>query len=225
MQPFARGVVWNAGGRLPTPILRGLETRISEAIHHVYRTRSSVQVPTQLEKDRRIYQLLADKYKHPDIDYANFFTRLDTRSIHFRPDMAILVDDSQQPAVGAHRTRQRGHLATGCRKTIHIVEVGYVREGFAKAKMAEERQQHELLALLLADLGWEMKYHTLTIGVTGTIYKDSLESMTALGIPPKGIQKVTQRWVLMTLNHTHGLVTQSRELDSHLISEAFHKPP
>jgi hypothetical protein len=100
-----------------------------------------------------------------------------------------------------------------------------VRGGFAKAKMAEKLRQHELMAFLLEDMGWTVTYHTVTIGVTGTIYADSIQSLTALGVTDKSIAKVIRKWIVMTANHTHGLVTQRRELDSHLIRKAFHTPP
>ena len=78
---------------------------------------------------------------------------------------------------------------------------------------------------LLRDLGWTVHYHTATLGVTGTIYRHVLSSLSALGVPSSAVQSVVASVVRTTMNLTHGLVVQRRELDGHLISRAFRDPP
>jgi hypothetical protein len=208
--------------RLPTRLLHDLKNRLEDAVQH--RNRAGPGPAAQHEKNKHICQLLADKYQDPNEHEDAFYARLDLNDIRFRPDMAILEGNSWN--LRDHKKRKRGHCACPTdRKILHIVELGYTREGFANSKMDEKRRQHELLAFLLEDLGWKVEYHTLTIGVTGTIYKDSINTMTAIGVPAKCIDSVIRKWVVMTVNHTHGLVTQRRELDSHLIRKAFQKPP
>ena len=211
--------------RLPTRLLHELRKRIAAALQD--RTRNYSGPAAHRKTNKNICQLLTDKYKHPEEDDDAFFTRLNLDHIHFRPDMAILEGISWN--LTEHKKRKSGQGTTKCpktdAKTIHIVELGYVREGFAKSKMAEKRRQHDLLALLMEELGWTVEYHTLTIGVTGTIYKDGIEAMTAIGVSATSINNVIRKWVVMTVNQTHGLVTQRRELDSHLIRNAFRKPP
>jgi hypothetical protein len=177
--------------------------------------------------NKHICQLLANKYKYPEEDDDTFFTTLNLDHIHFRPDMAIVEGGSWNMTEHKKRKREQGTAASPqtTTKLIHIVELGYTREGFARNKMAEKRRQHDLLALLLKDLGWTVEYHTLTIGVTGTVYTDGIQAMAAIGISTKCIDNVISKWVVMTVNHTHGLVTQRRELDSHLIRNALRKPP
>ena len=110
-------------------------------------------------------------------------------------------------------------------RVIHVVELGYAREGHAYATQTRTRSQHAVLALLLSAMQWTVYYHTITLGVAGTIYCDAIAAMTALGIPPSAQSHVISAWVHMTLNHTHGLVTQRRSLDAHLIAQAFQLPP
>ena len=83
----------------------------------------------------------------------------------------------------------------------------------------------KVLALLLSGMLWTVHYHTIALGVTGTICYDAIAAMTALGIPPSAQSHVISAWVHMTLNHTHGLVTQHCSLDAHLIAQAFQRPP
>ena len=93
------------------------------------------------------------------------------------------------------------------------------------AEQLEKRTQHLLSKYLLRDLGWRVQYHTITLGVTGTIYNDSIASLRELQLSHSAQEKTVQSWVHMTLNHTHGLVTQRQQLDSHFIKAALKKPP
>ena len=74
-------------------------------------------------------------------------------------------------------------------------------------------------------MGWRTECHTITQGVTGTIYNDALATMASIGISASAAASVIRAWVHMTLNHTHGLVTRRRELDNHYINKAFQRPP
>ena len=78
---------------------------------------------------------------------------------------------------------------------------------------------------ILADMGWTVSSHTFTLGVTGTVYCDAVACLPLLGLSTAAVNSVLSACVIMSLNHTHGLVCQRRQLDSHLIRAAFHKPP
>ena len=110
-------------------------------------------------------------------------------------------------------------------RSVHLVEVGFAREGLASATTASKRAQHGLLEILLTSLRWQVSYHTVTLGVTGAIYSDAVAALPALGITPQLAHTVCTSWTYLAINHTHGLVLQRRLLDSHLISQAFQKPP
>ena len=77
----------------------------------------------------------------------------------------------------------------------------------------------------LADMGWNVSSYTFTLGVTGTVYCDATACLPLLGLSTAAVNSVLFACVIMSLNHTHGLVCQRRQLDSHFIRAAFHKPP
>ena len=115
-----------------------------------------------------------------------------------------------------------------------LFEVGYCREGFGRAKMQEKRQQHALLRHLLRKSAKTQgkeppyTYHTITLGVAGTIYADARMAMDAANIRGPRANKLVNKWIDIALNYTHGMVVQRRHLDAHYISAAFtHKdrPP
>ena len=115
-----------------------------------------------------------------------------------------------------------GYVGT---RTVHIVEVGYTREGFGRAKQTEKRSQHLLLKLLLEQNHWTVHYHTVTLGVAGTVYLDALAALSALGVPPSSHSAVTASWTQSSLRLAHALLVCRRQLDSHLISQARQRPP
>jgi hypothetical protein len=202
--------------RLPTHLLNKLRHRTRRALRVVH----NLDVHTQTT-DCRICALLFDKYAHDTEDYTTFRARFDTATLAFRPDLAVFVGGSADYDrwQDAH---WQGYVKDKC---IHIIELGYVREGFAADKQQEKRSQHALLQCLLHDLDWNVHYHTITLGVTGTIYMDALACLRGLRLSSSAVDTAARAWIHMTLNHTHGLVTQRRKLDGHYISKAFTKPP
>jgi hypothetical protein len=81
------------------------------------------------------------------------------------------------------------------------------------------------LATVLVAMGWKVSSSTFTLGVTGTVYCDAAACLPLLGLSCSAVNAVLSACVVMSLHHTHGLVCQRRQLDSHLIRAAFHKPP
>ena len=170
----------------------------------------------------RICELLHKKYATDSESFRDFRLRFDTISMSFRPDIAILAETTRSYELW-NDAHWQGYVSKS--KNISIIELGYVREGFAAAKQVEKRAQHSLLKYLLQDLGWRVRYHTITLGVTGTVYNDSITCLRELKLSHSAQEQTVRSWVHMTLNHTHGLVTQRRQLDSHFINAAFKKPP
>lgn len=147
--------------------------------------------------------------------------------IVFRPDIAMFeLRPRMRKCKTAHtRWQDASWMHYEGARVVHILELGYVREGFGNQKMQEKRAQHELLSVLLKDLNWTVHYHTATIGVTGAVYKDTLTALSAMGVSSSACDTVISAIVHMTLNHTHGLVVQRRQLDSHLVKAAYREPP
>ena len=173
--------------------------------------------------DSLICTLLLRKYGTDDESYAAFRARMrnNVKTISFRPDMAVFMGGLRSH-VRWPITTWRGYAGDKC---VHLVELGYAREGFASAKQLAKQEQHALLVCLLRDLKWTVHLHTITLGVTGTVYKDGLTTLKALGLSVLATEKVIRSWIRMTLNHSHGLLTRRRQLDSHYINAAFAKPP
>ena len=115
------------------------------------------------------------KYCNPSEAYMAFCTRFDSSKVTFRPDICIFMGGSlASEQTWSSRARSRTNRACGWSgyvgsRVVHIVEVGYAREGFGHAKQLEKLDQHLLLQLLLEQNQWTVHYHTVTLGVAGTI--------------------------------------------------------
>jgi hypothetical protein len=235
VDPEADGVVHGTiviPRTLPAHLLAALRTRIARALAQVKDQDVPLRAagsPVPSTPDLDICRLLQAKFGTEGESFTDLRGRLDVAAINLRPDIAVFMGGAYQhkrkrAVRGNSWDDERCDAYRGDRRML-VVEVGYVREGFAKAKQLEKRAQHALLEYLLQDMGWRTEYHTITLGVTGTIYNDALATMASIGIPASAVTSVIRAWVHMTLNHTHGLVMRRRELDSHHINKAFQRPP
>jgi hypothetical protein len=204
--------------RLPAHLIAAMHARVQRALDGVTVLREGSR-----STDSLICTLLLRKYGADDESYAAFRARMrnNVKTISFRPDMAVFIGGLRSHARWS-TTAWRGYAGDKC---VHLVELGYAREGFASAKQLEKQEQHALLVCLLRDLQWVVHLHTITLGVIGTVYMDALTTLKALGLSSSGIDKVVRSWIRMTMNHTHGLLTRRRQLDGHYINAAFVKPP
>ena len=218
---------------LPAHLLASLRIRIARALTNVkdrdVPVRTTAGSPAPSSADLDICRLLQAKFGTEGESFTDLRDRLDVATINLRPDMAVFVGGAYQhkrkrAVRGNSWDDDRCDAYCGDRRML-IVEVGYVREGFATTKQLEKRAKHALLEYLLKDMGWRTECHTITLGVTGTIYNDALATMASIGISASAAASVIRAWVHMTLNHTHGLVTRRRELDNHYINKAFQRPP
>ena len=48
---------------------------------------------------------------------------------------------------------------------------------------------------LLQDLGWRVRYHTITLGLTGTIYNDSIACLRELQLSHSAQEQTVRSWV------------------------------
>ena len=70
-------------------------------------------------------------------------------------------------------------------RTIHIVEVKYCRDTDRSAQSIKAEQQHADLRAALLGIGYQpsqVRMHIITLGATGTVYKDTHATLVALGI-------------------------------------------
>lgn len=66
-----------------------------------------------------------------------------------------------------------------------MIEVGYCREGFGKAKMEEKQSQHEFLRFLTSEAlstTHTLQYITATLGVSGATCRDIDLCLARLGV-------------------------------------------
>ena len=122
-----------------------------------------------------------------------------------KPDIMIKVAANKRTQPGKS-PKQRDRVL--------LVEIGYCREGFARSKMAEKQNQHRLARYLMQQMGHDVKYCTVTLGVTGALYSDLEEMMTWAKAKPAQKQKLWRKLMHIALNHTHGMVVQRRQLEN-----------
>ena len=201
--------------RLPAHLRKALLKRLRAA------TRSHTPSPA----DNAIIAAFRDKYGNICEPLDTFLARTEEilPGVSFRPDICVFHGGCRGTAALWADDRWTGYVGSTC--VVRIVELGYAREGCARAKQEEKRGQHVLLELLLRELHYAVHYHTITLGVAGTVYVDALTTLTALGLSSAARQKVVTTWVHTALNLTHALVVCRQQLDGHLIAQAFARPP
>jgi hypothetical protein len=205
--------------RLPAHLLDSVRVRVRAALAAFP---SGVLLDEDASVNASVCRLVFDKFRLPDEHFAAFRTRFRVCDMVLRPDLVIFEGGSPASSAYWNRANWRGYVGD---RRIHLVEVGYAREGFVRAKWERKCVQHALLEAVLSDMGWTVSSYTFTLGVTGTVYCDAVATLPLLGLAPTVVSAVLSACVVMSLNHTHGLVCQRRQLDSHLIRAAFHKPP
>ena len=83
----------------------------------------------------------------------------------------------------------------GTRLHMDMVEVGYCSDTYHDVKIQEKQQQHAQLLGILREAGHTVRYHTITLGTTGTIRKETLDTLQQMGL--------TLPHALKTLNKLH----------------------
>ena len=203
--------------RLPAHLQHLLAERLRLAVQR-YGRRSTRSQSADLD----ILKLLHAKYSDANTTLPEFLNNFDLATVRFRPDIAMFEQGNNTNSTSWSSSVWTGYTGN---KHIHLVELGYTREGFAAQTKIRKRNQHRLLERLLQDMGWTVHYHTAILGVAGTIYRDTLSCAKSLGVSHSHITKLANTLMTISINHTHGLVTQRRALDAHHINKAFYRPP
>ena len=69
------------------------------------------------------------------------------------------------------------------RRTLHVIEIKYCREGECPAMVRTAEQQHEALSSTLrARNEWNVLFHPIILGSTGAVYTDTLQTLMELGV-------------------------------------------
>ena len=101
----------------------------------------------------------------------------------YRPDILIATAGSPSDGDKIEQFRSR---------SLHIVEVKYCRDTDRNVQSLRAEQQHQGLRDALVRIGYEsdqVHMHVITLGATGTIYKDTHSTLTALGLDSKAAVK------------------------------------
>ena len=186
--------------RILYPLLHTLHQDIKEDHPHTMHLISQQCGNSINTTELRAEILQADNDEHA--------VRILAKKIHLRPD--IMLETTQaHPDISAEQHKTHRFI---------IVEVGYCREGFGKAKMEEKARQHALLRYLIEKTHpglMSLAYATATLGVTGAIYNDVARCLATLGINPSRTRKTYRQLVHTALNMTHAMVVKRRTLEHH----------
>ena len=90
---------------------------------------------------------------------------------------------------------------------MEMVEVGYCSDTNHDIKIQAKQQQHAQLLKLLRDAGHTVRYHTITLGTTGTIRTEAQNTLQQLGL--------TLPHALRTMNKLHNNAIHSIERAHH----------
>jgi ribonuclease HI len=107
-----------------------------------------------------------------------------------RPDLVMIT------GMGADETPTHG-----MKLHMEMIEVGYCSDTNHEVKLQAKEQQHAQLLTILRGAGHTVRYHTITLGTTGTIRQKTLDTLQQLGI--------ALPHALKTMNKLHQNATSS----------------
>ena len=102
---------------------------------------------------------------------------------------------------------------------------GYTSDTRYEEKFREKQTQHRTLIEALERKGFEVRPRIVTLGVSGTIYKTTQNSLMDVGIETEPMKKLLRALHQHAVETLHGIVIQRRKLDSTLIRHHTQRPP
>ena len=131
-------------------------------------------------------------------------------NMHLRPDLMLI-----KPSRGK-TSEHNTHSEEQAQQSFTIVELGYCREGRGKEKMIEKSSQDRLLEHLLKNTYDQsvtnIQILTVTLGVTGAIYRDVIHTLQALDLHSN--TRLLNKLIDHALNSTHAMVVKRRQLQA-----------
>ena len=118
--------------RLPLHLLDDLRKRTRHALRETVDLDKTSAISSS---NGRICELLHKKYATDSESFRDFRLRFDAVSMSFRPDIAIFAEPTRSYELW-NDAHWQGYVSAS--KNISIIELGYVREGFAAAKQLEK---------------------------------------------------------------------------------------
>ena len=91
-------------------------------------------------------------------------------------------------------------------RKVDIVEIKYCRDTDRAPQTMKATTQHMQLRTMLIEAGYKpenIQLHIITLGVTGTIYKDLLPTLELLGVQPEQANACTRQLHLHAIQYCH----------------------
>lgn len=99
-------------------------------------------------------------------------------------------------------------------KVVRIVEVKYCNDTDRSRQESRAAQQHARLVELLEQAGQSVEQHTILLGVGGTIYKDTLLHLKALGVDKDRAVKLLEKLSAYAVTQMRNIVHTRRGLET-----------
>ena len=139
------------------------------------------------------------------------------RGDHRHPELSTIM---------SHQTTSRTNGSAGPqRRKVWLIEGGYTSDTRHLEKLAEKKDQHCSLMNALEDRGLDARLMIFTFGVGGTVYKQSKEDMSQLGVDAAGITKTLKEIHLHSVTTAVAIITQRRILDRQKLFHSHKQPP
>jgi hypothetical protein len=91
----------------------------------------------------------------------------------------------------------------GGKHSLHIVEIKYCRDTDREKQEQRAEQQHQRLASILEHAGHKVKKHTVLLGVGGTVYKDTLQTLVELGMDRNTAKQALEAVHIYSVQQVH----------------------
>jgi exonuclease III/ribonuclease HI len=98
--------------------------------------------------------------------------------------------------------------------TLHVVEVKYCRDTDRSWQAENAERQHRELMELLRQAGHRVEQTTILLGVGGTIYKDSIDSLTKLGVDKETAKRVMEKVHIYSVKQVYKLLKIRRQKEA-----------
>jgi hypothetical protein len=132
-----------------------------------------------------------------------------------KPDVLIKINPG-----GRKRLRKAGEPMS----TVRIVEVKYCKDTDRSKQEARAEGQHEKLAGLIRETGREVQQHTILLGVGGTIYSDTMQHLTELGVDKERAVKLLKKLSKYAVDQMHKIVKTRRAMESEALKASGKQP-
>jgi hypothetical protein len=109
-------------------------------------------------------------------------------------------------------------------RIVHLVEVKYCRDTDRSVQEARAGAQHQGLMNLLSADGQTTRLHTILLGVGGTIYKDTQDTLVELGVDKTRAQSALEKVSKYSVQQMHYIIKTRRGMEARARAERGDPP-